>query len=60
METYADIFRKQVYGSDDSKADPAIILEALEISRRSAAQLKDVGLDFTFLVECVTGTAKQD
>ncbi|PWZ01194.1 hypothetical protein BCV70DRAFT_188397 [Testicularia cyperi] len=47
IQTYADLFRRQVYGVDQ---DPAVIAEALEISRASADQLKEVGLDFSYLI----------
>lgn len=42
------MFRRQVYGVDQ---DEKVVGEALEISRASAAQLKDVGLDFSYLIE---------
>ncbi len=51
MEDYADKFRKQMYGAEASQAAPDAIREAREISHRSAAQLREVGLDFTFLLE---------
>ncbi|PWN52446.1 hypothetical protein IE53DRAFT_367213 [Violaceomyces palustris] len=48
IEAYAEMFRRQVYGVDQ---DPQVISEAMEISMSSAAQLKDVGLDFSYLIE---------
>lgn len=46
VESYADIFKRQVYGIVDQ--DPKIVTEALEITMGSASQLKEVGLDLTF------------
>ncbi|KDN38089.1 hypothetical protein K437DRAFT_259527 [Tilletiaria anomala UBC 951] len=49
---YADTFRKQVYDADHgADKDPRVVAEAVEISQRSASQLKEVGLDFGFLLE---------
>lgn len=48
VEAYAEMFRRQVYGVDQ---DPKVVAEALEITRSSAGQLKDVGLDFGFLIK---------
>ncbi|KAN0061879.1 exocyst complex component exo84 [Thecaphora frezii] len=48
VEAYGEMFRRQVYGVDQ---DPKVISECLEISRSSAAQLKEVGLDFSYLIE---------
>jgi len=49
IQAYAEIFRRQVYGVADQ--DRRVIQEALEITRSSSAQLKEVGLDFGFLIE---------
>lgn len=48
IETYGETFRRQVYGVDQ---DPEVIAEALRISRNAAEQLKEVGLDFSYLIE---------
>ncbi|KAK0565267.1 exocyst complex component exo84 [Tilletia horrida] len=49
IQAYAEIFRRQVYGVADQ--DRKVVQEALEITRSSSAQLKEVGLDFGFLIE---------
>ncbi|KAE8210304.1 hypothetical protein CF319_g9422, partial [Tilletia indica] len=49
IQAYAEIFRRQVYGVADQ--DRRVVQEALEITRSSSAQLKEVGLDFGFLIE---------
>lgn len=49
IQAYAEIFRRQVYGVADQ--DPGVIAEAIEISKSSAAQLRDVGLSFGFLLD---------
>ncbi|KAK0555753.1 exocyst complex component exo84 [Tilletia horrida] len=49
IQGYAEIFRRQVFGVADQ--DRKVIQEAMEITRSSAAQLKEVGLDFGFLIE---------
>ena len=52
MENYADTFRKQVYNAAQHSAnDSKTISDAIDISRRSAAHLKEVGLNFEFLIE---------
>ncbi|CEH13714.1 Exocyst complex subunit [Ceraceosorus bombacis] len=49
IEAYAEIFRRQVYGVADQ--DPKVVSEAIEITKSSANQLKEVGLSFGFLLE---------
>ncbi|KAM0754770.1 hypothetical protein T439DRAFT_284794, partial [Meredithblackwellia eburnea MCA 4105] len=48
VETYAEMFRRQVYGADQ---DGKVIEESLEVTKSHGAMLRDVGLDFTFLLE---------
>ncbi|UZJ52850.1 hypothetical protein CBS101457_002170 [Exobasidium rhododendri] len=48
VESYAEIFRRQVYGIVDQ--DPKVVLEAVEITMNSASQLGEVGLDLTFFL----------
>lgn len=52
VESYAEIFRRQVYGIIDR--DPKVVEEAVDITMNSAAQLKDVGLDLTFVLRNLT------
>ena len=49
IESYAEIFRRQVYGMADQ--DPKVVTEAVEITMSSASQLKEVGLDLTFFLK---------
>ncbi|GAA5974202.1 hypothetical protein JCM11641_003323 [Rhodosporidiobolus odoratus] len=48
VEIYADMFRRQVYGADQ---DGKVIEESLEVTKTHGAMLRDVGLDFTFLLD---------
>lgn len=48
VELFAETFRRQVYGVDQ---DASVIDESLNITRAHGAMLKDVGLDFTFLLD---------
>ncbi|EST09068.1 Cullin repeat-like-containing domain protein [Kalmanozyma brasiliensis GHG001] len=50
VEEYGVLFRRQVYGSEDETRGE-MVREMKEISLRLAGQLRDVGLDFTFLLE---------
>ncbi|GAA5961012.1 hypothetical protein JCM3765_006502 [Sporobolomyces pararoseus] len=48
VEIYAEIFRRQVYGADQ---DGKVIEESLEVTKAQGAMLRDVGLDFSFLLD---------
>ncbi|GAA5851476.1 hypothetical protein JCM9279_001081 [Rhodotorula babjevae] len=48
VEIYAEMFRRQVYGVDQ---DGRVIDESLEVTKAHGAMLRDVGLDFTFLLD---------
>ncbi|GAA5869196.1 hypothetical protein JCM16303_000387 [Sporobolomyces ruberrimus] len=48
VEIYAEIFRRQVYGADQ---DGRVIEESLEVTKAQGAMLRDVGLDFSFLLD---------
>ncbi|SCV67496.1 BQ2448_5107 [Microbotryum intermedium] len=48
VEIYAETFRRQVYGVDQ---DGKVIQESLEVTQAHGAMLRDVGLDFTFLLD---------
>ncbi|KAL8286469.1 hypothetical protein RQP46_004486 [Phenoliferia psychrophenolica] len=48
VEIYAEMFRRQVYGADQ---DGKVIEESLEVTKAHGAMLRDVGLDFTFLLD---------
>ncbi|GAA6058631.1 hypothetical protein JCM10212_004042 [Sporobolomyces blumeae] len=48
VEIYAEIFRRQVYGADQ---DGKVIEESLEVTKAHGAMLRDVGLDFSFLLD---------
>ncbi|TNY18529.1 exocyst complex component EXO84 [Rhodotorula diobovata] len=48
VEIYAEMFRRQVYGADQ---DGKVIEESLEVTKAHGAVLRDVGLDFTFLLD---------
>ncbi|GAA5858578.1 hypothetical protein JCM1840_001268 [Sporobolomyces johnsonii] len=48
VEIYAETFRRQVYGADQ---DGKVIEESLEVTKAHGAMLRDVGLDFTFLLD---------
>jgi hypothetical protein len=48
IESYAEIFRRQVYGIVDQ--DSRIVKEAVDITMNSASQLREVGLDLTFFL----------
>ncbi|GAA6028052.1 hypothetical protein JCM8097_001849 [Rhodosporidiobolus ruineniae] len=48
VEIYAEMFRRQVYGADQ---DGKVIEESLEVTKTHGAMLRDVGLDFTFLLD---------
>lgn len=64
VEEYAELFRRQVYGSEEEGAGGEVVGEMKEISLRLASQLKEVGLDFSFLLEQLLeaepGTIRQD
>lgn len=49
VEAYADIFRRQVFGI--AEQDQIVVMEAVDITMSSAAQLKEVGLDLTFFLQ---------
>lgn len=51
VEEFAELFRRQVYGSEEERESVEVVEEVQEISLKLAAQLKDVGLDFSFLLE---------
>ncbi|GAA5938435.1 uncharacterized protein JCM15063_000734 [Sporobolomyces koalae] len=48
VEIYAEIFRRQVYGADQ---DGKVVQESLEVTKAHGAMLRDVGLDFSFLLD---------
>ena len=48
VNSYAAIFRRQVYGLDQ---DPKLIQEVKDITMSSAQILNDVGLNLTFLLK---------
>ncbi|KAL7340040.1 exocyst complex component EXO84 [Rhodotorula toruloides] len=48
VEIYAETFRRQVYGADQNGK---VIEESLEVTKAHGAMLRDVGLDFTFLLD---------
>ncbi|GAA5898494.1 exocyst subunit EXO84 [Sporobolomyces salmoneus] len=48
VEIYAEIFGRQVYGADQ---DGRVIEESLEVTKAQGAMLRDVGLDFSFLLD---------
>ncbi|GAA5855919.1 hypothetical protein JCM8547_000416 [Rhodosporidiobolus lusitaniae] len=48
VEIYAEMFRRQVYGADQ---DGKVIEESLEVTKTHGAMLRDVGLDFAFLLD---------
>ncbi len=64
VEEYAELFRRQVYGSEEEGAGGEMVGEMREISLRLASQLKEVGLDFSFLLEQLLeaepGTVRQE
>ncbi|CCF50664.1 hypothetical protein NDA11_005482 [Ustilago hordei] len=55
VEEFAELFRRQVYtsnsGAEEQEEAQALVSEVKEISFRLASQLKEVGLDFSFLLE---------
>ncbi|SPO27997.1 related to EXO84 - exocyst protein essential for secretion [Ustilago trichophora] len=53
VEEYAELFRRQVYGVEEEarEGEEGSVSEVKEISLRLAGQLKEVGLDFSFLLE---------
>ena len=51
VEEYGELFRRQVYGVVEERDEQGIVPEVKQISLRLAGQLKDVGLDFGFLLE---------
>ncbi len=51
VEEYASLFRRQVYGSEEEREEERVVREVKEISLRLAGQLKEVGLDFGYLLE---------
>ncbi|SPO28826.1 related to EXO84 - exocyst protein essential for secretion [Ustilago trichophora] len=52
VEEYAELFRRQVYGVEEEReGEEGLVSEVKEISLRLAGQLKEVGLDFCFLLE---------
>lgn len=48
VKAYAETFRRQVYGVDQ---DPRVVDEALDITRRCAQLLNEVGLGLGFLLD---------
>lgn len=51
VEEYAELFRRQVYGAEEEREEESVVREVKEISLRLAGQLKEVGLDFSYLLE---------
>ncbi|SNX86315.1 related to EXO84 - exocyst protein essential for secretion [Melanopsichium pennsylvanicum] len=50
-EEFGQLFRRQVYGVGEEQQGETLVKEVKEISLRLAGQLKEVGLDFSFLLE---------
>ena len=48
VKSYAETFRRQVYGVDQ---DPRVVQEAIDITRKCAQLLNDVGLGLGFLLD---------
>ncbi|KAM0788257.1 hypothetical protein ACM66B_001408 [Microbotryomycetes sp. NB124-2] len=48
VEIYAETFRRQVYGADQ---DSKVVQESLDVTRSHGAMLREVGLDFSFLLD---------
>lgn len=55
VEVFAEMFRRQVYGSDQ---DDVVVAESLAVTRTHSSMLREVGLDFTFLLDSLLSPTK--